>query len=104
MTPSFQPPRDRDAFSTIRGFVYQVDLTILRWLSLQEGQHLELERGEDIDLVGQALAANDSAEAWRVLEQVKHRERNLTLREPAAIEALVNAVEHLRQCRNIDLR
>jgi hypothetical protein len=39
-------PRDRDAYSTFRGFVYQVDLTIRRWMELDVDQHLELERGE----------------------------------------------------------
>jgi len=45
---SFQLVRDRDAWATIRGYVYQVDVTIDRWLDLQPGQELELERGEDI--------------------------------------------------------
>lgn len=49
--------RDRDARAAVRGFVYQVDLTIDRWLHLQADQVLELERGEDIDLVTQSLAS-----------------------------------------------
>ena len=31
---AFEPPRDRDAYPVIRGFRYQVDQTILRWLDL----------------------------------------------------------------------
>ena len=92
--PEFTVARDRDAYPTIRGFVYQVTLTLRRWISLEEGQHLELERGEDIDLVCRAINAATKDEANRLLEQVKHREQNLTLRTPAALEFLTNAVEH----------
>ena len=53
------------------GFKYQVDLTILRWLRLQPEQTLELERGEDIDVVTRALSG-PTDEQERVLEQVKH--------------------------------
>jgi hypothetical protein len=105
MTPgTYILPRDRDAYSTIRGYVYQVDLTLRRWLDLSESQHLELERGEDIDLVNRALNAPNTAEASRLLEQIKHREQNLTLRGPAALEALANAVEHLTTNSGLDLR
>lgn len=97
-------PRTRDAYSTIRGFVYQVDLTIRRWVDLGDDQHLELERGEDIDLVNRAITAASAKEATRLLEQVKHREQNLTLRNPAPLEALANAVEHLATNTGLDLR
>jgi hypothetical protein len=91
--PSFSPPRDRDAWSTIRGYVYQVDLTVQRWLDLAPHQILELERGEDIDIVGRALIA-DSEERDRLLEQVKHLDDSLTLRKPGAIAAIANFIEH----------
>ena len=91
---SFNIVRNRDAYPAIRGFVYQVTLTLRRWISLEEGQHLELERGEDIDLVCRAINAATTDEADRLLEQIKHREQNLTLRSPAALEAIANAVEH----------
>jgi hypothetical protein len=39
---SLKTLRDRDAWPTIRGFVYQVDLTIQRWLSLSDNEYLEL--------------------------------------------------------------
>lgn len=68
---SFHLTRDRDAWATIRGFVYQVDVTIDRWLNLQPGQVLELERGEDIDVVSKAIEAADH-DIQRILEQVKH--------------------------------
>ncbi len=92
--PEFTVARDRDAYPTIRGFVYQVTLTLRRWINLEEGQLLELERGEDIDLVCRSLNAATTHEADRLLEQVKHREQNLTLRTPAVLEAIANAFEH----------
>jgi HPt (histidine-containing phosphotransfer) domain-containing protein len=90
---SFNPPRDRDAWSTIRGYVYQVDLTIKRWLDLVTPQILEIECGEDIDTIGRALIA-DSNERERLLEQVKHRNSSLTLKKPEAISAIANFIEH----------
>jgi hypothetical protein len=49
MAFAFNPRRD--AWSTMAGFVLQVDITILRWLDLQQNEVLELERGVDLDLV-----------------------------------------------------
>lgn len=89
----FTPARPRDAWGPIRGFVYQVDLTIERWLGLAVDQAIELERGEDIDLIARALAGDQ--EAHRQLEQVKHRDTSLTLRAAEIAAALANAVEHL---------
>jgi hypothetical protein len=77
----------------VRGFVYQVDLTIDRWLHLQAGDVLELERGEDVDLVTQSLAASPD-QYERLLEQVKHRVTPISLLSPPAIAALACAVEH----------
>jgi hypothetical protein len=48
---AFNEIKNRDAWSTLRGFVYQVDKTLQRWLLLQQNEVLELERGEDIDIV-----------------------------------------------------
>ena len=53
----------RDAHATFAGYVYQVERSILRWLGLKPGEHLELEAGEDIDLVrnsSKAKRANNS--------------------------------------------
>ena len=44
------------------GYVYQVDLTLRRWLDLRENHYLELERGEDIDLVSRTINASDEGE------------------------------------------
>lgn len=91
--PEFILSRDRDATAAIRGFVYQVDLTILRWLELEDTVFLELEFGEDIDRVARALTATGSGPE-RLLEQVKLRSKRLTLRSGEALEMLVNACEH----------
>lgn len=95
--------RDRDAWATIRGYVYQVDLTINHWLDLQHDQVLELERGEDIDLV-QAVINSPEVEQQRLLGQIKHRDKNITLRSSEAIEALASFYEHTNANPNIDLK
>ena len=79
---------NRDASDTIRGYVYQVDLTIERWLSLQPQEFLELECGEDIDLISRSL----SGEEERRLEQVKNYNSSVTLW--SAVTAIANFVEH----------
>ncbi len=90
---TFIPPRDRDAWATIRGYVYQIELTIKRWLELESNQILELERGEDIDIITNSFLGLES-ETNRILEQVKHRQRNLTIRSPEALSAIANYIEH----------
>src|ERR1051325_4676043 len=101
--PAFITTRNRDAWATIRGYVYQVELTIERWLQLQPGQILELERGEDIDTVQKSLFS-DEEEQSRLLEQIKRREKNLTIRAPQALEALASFYEHLSANPELDLR
>ena len=61
----------RDASAAIAGYVYQVNVTVQRWLNLGANEHLELEAGEDIDIVRRARA-DDISEAERDVEQV-HR-------------------------------
>lgn len=90
---AYDPPRERDAWFAIRGFVYQVQLTIERWLQLGPDERLELERGEDIDIVAGWAGSDESMK--RLLEQVKHRDSNLTLNSSAARAALANFVEHV---------
>ena len=87
----FKEIKNRDAWSTIRGFVYQVDTTILRWLGLQEDQSLELEKGEDIDIIKDGLG---NAEASRILEQVKHRDSKMSLNTETTLELLFNFFVH----------
>jgi len=91
---AFKSNPRRDAWGTIAGFVFQVHTTILRWISLNEGEVLELERGEDIDLV-QAELAEGPINVDRVLVQTKRRTSGgVTLNSPEAIEAIANFAEH----------
>src|SRR5260370_15203998 len=85
--------RDRDGWGPIRRFVYQVDLTIERWVRLQPNQILELEHGEHIDTVSKAITTS-GADQSRILEQIKARENNITLRSPQALEALASFHDH----------
>ena len=88
----FKEITNRDAWSTIRGFVYQVDTTILRWLNLADDEILELEKGEDIDQVKEGIA--DHIES-RVLEQVKFSGNcHLSLNTELALELLFNFFAH----------
>ena len=46
---TFQPLPGRDAYAAVRGFLYQIQRTVLAWLSLDERTVLVCESGEDID-------------------------------------------------------
>lgn len=82
-----------DAHATFAGFVFQVNVTILRWLGLHPNEHLELEAGEDIDLIRRAGA--DVSQDSRLLEQVKQlRKQRLTLTSADALEAVAHLCEH----------
>ena len=100
--PIFEFNENRDAWAAIRGFVYQVDQTLLRWIQLGEKQRLELERGEDIDVVEieKAFLTTEESEQKRILEQIKHRQSGISLASPVAREAIANFSEHLH--RNTD--
>ena len=74
--------------------MYQIDLSIERWLVLNENEVLELECGEDIDIVSRAIQATHEAERDRLLNQVKSRDRRISLRSPEALEALASFAEH----------
>jgi hypothetical protein len=87
----FNEIKNRDAWSTIRGFVYQVDVTIKRWIELNEGDILELERGEDIDIVHKDI---NNKEASRELEQLKHRDSKISLNQDQTLEILLNFFIH----------
>ncbi len=97
---TYREPRDRDATPAIRGFVYQVHQSILRWLALPEGEVLRLECGEDIAQVAQALSEEEAF----VLEQVHSGPGTLTLRTPKAVEALANLHDHIRANPRLPLR
>lgn len=90
---TLQTKRRRDASPAIRGFVYQVELTIQRWLGLSANSILELEKGEDVDTIQSAMREH-GAKQKRLLEQIKARDRRLTLRSESALEALASFCEH----------
>jgi len=92
MTDAFVSDPHRDASAVIRGFVYQVDVTIQRWIELELNERLELERGEDIDSIARGIAGNEDER--RITEQVKSREENLTLRSAAAVQSVANFALH----------
>ena len=94
----FRLARDRDAWPTIRGFVYQIELTIDRWLRLDQDHDLELEAGEDIELTrrGETVVrlirtAKPSGltpdEKARVLLEISKRGRSKAAPGPGAAHA-----------------
>jgi len=90
MSDLIQDP-GRDASAAIRGFLYQVRTTVLRWLDLDNQTVLFCECGEDVNHVRGLLDSGGQAGAARqLLEQVKHRARRVTLRSPEVLEALAN--------------
>src|SRR5258708_6055889 len=93
MTAPFSLPRDRDAWFVIRGFVYQIDRTIDAWLDLPDGVCLALEAGEDLDRVERDLL-DPTKDGLRTLEQIKHRQKSLTLRQAEVVEAIANFIDH----------
>ena len=93
----------RDAHATFAGFVYQVNVSILRWLSLLPDQYLELEAGEDVDLIQKGAGANE-AERQRLMEQLKHKKRAVTLRSADALEAIANFCGHRKVNPGANLR
>jgi hypothetical protein len=86
---------NRDAYATIRGFLYQAVLTIQAWLRLSATEILELEAGEDIDwrsLADENVSSRKDVD--RVLGQVKFRGTGLSLRSEISLASLVNFHEH----------
>jgi hypothetical protein len=85
---------NRDASHAIRGFFYQIETTIKRWLQLESDQFvLELESGEDIDIIPGALL---DREPTRFLEQIKLRASTLSFHSPEILQSLINFLVHAR--------
>ena len=81
----------RDAWAAIRGFLYQVRSTILRWLDLDQQTLLLCEYGEDIAHLRRVVDPTTKAELHEhLLEQIKHSEKHVTLRTLQVLEALAN--------------
>jgi len=101
---AFREIPNRAACSTLVGYGYQVDLTILRWLKLSGSETLELECGEDIDTL--VRAPSDCPEdIIRRLEQVKALKHRVTLKSPSGVAAfLANCVYHDQLNADLSLR
>ena len=91
--PIFIVQEQRDAYAVIRGFVYQVNRTMSAWLDLDDNTFIYCECGEDIDYVQQHLL-EQSFEEERLVEQVKHRDKKLSLRSKEILEAIANYINH----------
>jgi hypothetical protein len=92
----------RDASDVIAGFVFQIDLTIQRWLELKDDEILELERGEDLDVI--QLAGEDVPET-RILEQMKRRSTSaVSLKSADALTAVAHFFEHRKNNPSVRLR
>jgi hypothetical protein len=98
----FIPDQNRDATDAIGGFLYQIQITIIRWLDLIEDTILICECGEDIDHV--IASPGDPDEIRRVLEQVKRTKGNITLRSAITKGALAHFRDALVRNPGQDLR
>jgi hypothetical protein len=102
VTPFISDPL-RDASDVFAGFLYQIDLTIQRWLEIKDGEILELKRGEDLDVI-QLLNAEDVPET-RTLEQIKRRSTtSVSLKSTDALAAVAHFCEHRTNNPSVRLR
>lgn len=76
---------NRDATSSIRGYVYQIYQSVLAWMLLGEDDVLILEGAEDFDVHAQSSV---------VTTQVKCEAKNATLRTGAVVDAIQNFWRH----------
>jgi hypothetical protein len=84
------------------GFVFQIDLTVQRWLELKDNEILELERGEDLDVI--QLTGEDVPET-RTLEQIKRRSTSsVSLKSADALTAVAHFCEHRKNNPSVCLR
>jgi hypothetical protein len=90
---NFKAISNRDAWSVFRGYGYQINITILRWINLKDNDLLELERGEDIDIVQRDICRQTIS---RELEQIKFHDSNISLNRTEIIEILFNFFTHLQ--------
>ncbi len=83
----FEVESGRDAHDAVRGFVYQVHVTLLDWLELSDEHVLELECAEDIDEIADGL---------RTAKQIKAERANVTLRAESVVGLLARHVHHTK--------
>jgi hypothetical protein len=101
VTPFISDPL-RDASDVFAGFLYQIDLTIQRWVELKDDEILELERGEDLDVI--QLNGEDVPET-RTLEQIKRRSTtSISLKSADALTAVAHFCEHRKNNPSVRLR
>src|ERR1700728_3341719 len=94
----------RDASAVIRSFVFQVNLTIRRWIELPANSRLVVVHGVDIDTAQDGSVEGADAEK-RLLEQLKVRDtRALTLRSPDALQSVANYCRHRQNNPEVDLQ
>ena len=84
--------RNNDAYATIRGFVYQVELTILKWIKLKDNQIMFLECGEDIDVVSRYSSQTDINDNTLLIQVKDYQSSNITLNTVSARKALLDLV------------
>src|ERR1700676_3781366 len=77
----------RDAWFAIRGFYYQIQTTVQRWIHLASADVLQCESAEDIEVIRNAFVDGEPRVEW-ILEQVKVRE-TLTLRSEPVVSTVV---------------
>ncbi|MGE7588553.1 hypothetical protein [Peribacillus sp. NPDC101480] len=80
---------ERDAWATIRGYFYQANISILDWIKLKDDQSIDLEHGEDLDII-------TFPSKKRELIQIKHIDGSITLRNKEVFEAILNFIYHLK--------
>lgn len=103
MTQPFTYELNRDASATIQGFLYQMQLTVLRWVDLDESTTLVCECREDVDHVSQLIENEEPTTAW-LLEQIKKLKKPITLTSPEATEAVANFIGHCDSNPNANVR
>src|SRR2546430_13054600 len=103
MAPEFKKIPDRDAYAVIRGFLYQVQITVRAWIQLPDDEVLEVEAGEDCDWV-KLVTVEYYAQVERLLGQTKFRSRSLRFRSPEALMSLFHFYKHSRNNPDVQLR
>jgi hypothetical protein len=92
----------RDASDVFAGFLYQIDRTVQRWLDIRDDELLDLERGEDLDVI--QFSVEDVPET-RTLEQIKRRSTtSVSMKSTDALAAIAHFCEHRKKNPSSRLR
>jgi len=88
---------NREARSSLEGYVYQVYATLLEWTYLKEDEYLFLEAAEDFD----RAVPQGSYETV----QVKHQASgSVTLRTAGVVDAVNNCWDHIQRNPGVPIR